>query len=279
MVAAHTQRPPAPGAPTDEDVPMTQVDERLRAVRRYEILDAPPDGAFDRVARIAATVAGTPIATVTIVDEDRVWFAATEGLTGVTQVGTEPGLCVSAVLADGPYLVGDAAADPRTMHHPLVRGELGLRFYAAAPIVSADGHRLGTVNVMDREPRSLTDSQTAVLTELARVVMDQLEVRLASLRAVRAERGRREASDRHAAALTARLQAAASAAAQNGDRPASCELGGSQGCTRPAELKVADSWGVSAWGCALHAEEVIVTVSNVFIADEALGGLSDYLTR
>jgi GAF domain-containing protein len=249
---------------------MTQVDQRLRAVRRYEILDAPPDGAFDRIAHIAAAVAGTPIATVTIVDEDRVWFAATEGLSGVREIGAEPGLCASAVLQDGPYVVGDAAADPRTMHHPLVRGELGLRFYAAAPIVSADGHRLGTVNVIDREPRALSDAQTAVLTDLAAVVMDQLELRLAALRAVRGERE----------ALHARLAAAASAVGANGgERPATCELGGSRGCTRRAELKVADSWGVSAWGCALHAEEVIVNVSNVFIADEALGGLAAYLAR
>src|SRR5690349_7234456 len=96
---------------------------RLAAVRRYEILDAPADGTFNRIAETAATVCGTPIATVSIVDADRVWFAACYGLEGVSQVGTEPGLCASAFVADGTYVVEDAAIDPRTLDHPLVRGE------------------------------------------------------------------------------------------------------------------------------------------------------------
>jgi GAF domain-containing protein len=99
---------------------------RLAAVGRYEILDGPADGTFDDIVELAATACGAPIATVTIVDADRVWFAASRGLSGVTQVGTEPGLCASAYLADGPYVINDALVDPRTLDHPLVRGELGL---------------------------------------------------------------------------------------------------------------------------------------------------------
>src|SRR3954453_21383387 len=156
-----------------------------------EIFDAPPDGSFDRIARIAMTVFGTPISTVSIVDTDRVWFAAAQGLDGVTQVGTEPGLCASAGLADGPYIVNDALLDPRTIHHPLVRGEFGLRFYAAAPIVTVDGHPMGTVTVIDRTPRmpdALTDVQITVLSELAGAVTDLMEIKLAALTALRGER-------------------------------------------------------------------------------------------
>ena len=183
---------------------------RMAAVRRYEILDAPRDGTFDGIARVAANVFGTPIATVTIVDVDRVWFAATEGLEGVRQIGTEPGLCASAVLERGPYVVDDAAVDPRTMHHPLVRGELGLRFYAAAPIMTADGHALGTVNVIDRQPHIVDETQVGILTELAGLVARHLELRLEALRAVRAEqRLRAEADDR--------ARAAAEVAARAGD--------------------------------------------------------------
>ncbi len=78
---------------------------------------------------------------------------------GVSQVGTEPGLCASAYYADGPYMVNDAATDPRTLEHPLVRGELGVRFYAAAPIVTTDGYQLGTVTALDTEPRELTEAR------------------------------------------------------------------------------------------------------------------------
>lgn len=116
---------------------------RLAAVARYDVLDTPPDGAFDRIARLAARLLGAPIATVSIVDTDRIWFKATTGLAGVRQIGRDPGLCSSAILEDVPYVVRDALTDPRTVHNPLVHGELGIRFYAAAPIITADGHRLG----------------------------------------------------------------------------------------------------------------------------------------
>lgn len=131
---------------------------RLAAVARYEILDTPQDGAYDRVAALAARWMNTPFATVSIVDEDRVWFKATHGLDGVTEIGPEPGLCASAVYQDGPYVINDALADPRTAGNPLVHGEMGVRFYAAAPITTWDGHHLGTVNVLDTEPRQITEA-------------------------------------------------------------------------------------------------------------------------
>jgi len=164
---------------------------RLAAVHRYEVLDAPQDGAFDRIARMAAAIFATPISTVSIVDADRIWFAAAEGLDGVRQVGVEPGLCASVVLQDSPYIVFDATTDLRTLDHPLVRGTLGLQFYAAAPIITKDGHTLGTVSVIDREarkPEAVSDTQIALLTELAGTVADLLEIKLSALVAVRAER-------------------------------------------------------------------------------------------
>jgi hypothetical protein len=254
---------------------------RLAAVRRYEILDAPTDGQFDTIAAVAATVCGTPIATVSIVDADRVWFAAAKGLDGVTQVGTEPGLCASAFCVDGPYVVNDAVTDPRTLDHPLVRGELGLRFYAAAPIVTTDGHHLGTVTAIDAAPRELTEAQTTVLAHLADQVAQHLELRLATLTAVRAERELRAAAEQRAAdaaELAARMRVAAAAHAA-APHPEHCQLGGAAGCTAPAELKIADSWGDSAWGCTNHVEEAVINVRSVFIAIEELGGLAAYLNR
>ena len=165
---------------------------RLEAVARYSILDTPPDGAFDRVAALAARWFGVPIATVSIVDSDRIWFKATHGLDGVTQIGRDPGLCASAILFDEPYHVDDALTDPRVAGNPLVHGPLGVRFYAAAPLRTPDGYRLGTVNVLDTVPRNASAEDLLVLEDLAGIVMDELELRLSALTTLRQERQQHE---------------------------------------------------------------------------------------
>lgn len=176
---------------------------RLAAVRRYDILDTPPDGAFDRVAALAARVFDVPIATVTIVDENRVWFKATQGLDGVTQVDREEGLCASAVAQDDAYVVTDALRDPRTARNSLVTGKLGVRFYAAAPITTSDGWRLGTVNVIDTRPRDIGEDGIATLHDLAAIVMDELELRLSAMETVRRERHERDQAERDRADIEA----------------------------------------------------------------------------
>jgi phosphoserine phosphatase RsbU/P len=163
--------------------------QRLEAVRRYDILDTPPDGAFDRVCALAARFFEVPIATVTIVDEDRIWFKACQGLDS-TEIPREAGLCDSAILQDDAYVVEDGLSDPRTAANSLVQGALGVRFYAAAPITTDDGYRLGTVNVIDTRPREITEADTQTLRELAAVVMDELELRLVAMREVQRERER-----------------------------------------------------------------------------------------
>ena len=165
---------------------------RLAAVRRYDILDTPPDGRFDRITALAARIVRTPIAIVSIVDEDRIWFKSHHGVDGVSEIGRDPGLCASAILQDEPWLVNDAPADPRTLANPLVSGEFGLRFYAGAPLITADGYRLGTLCVIDREPRELTKDETKVLEELAAIVVDELDFRLAARGQVERERRRLE---------------------------------------------------------------------------------------
>jgi GAF domain-containing protein len=158
---------------------------RIKAVGRYQILDTPPDGALDRIAAMAAKLFGVPMTTVSIVDTDRVWFKASRGMAGVRQVARDPGLCASVILEGKPLLICDAKSDPRTAGHPLVTGDFGLRFYAAAPIVTADGDLLGTVAVMDTEPHEATLEQLETLTDLAAVVMDHLELRLSAMNALR----------------------------------------------------------------------------------------------
>jgi GAF domain-containing protein len=159
---------------------------RMAAVRRYDILDTPPDGAFDRIATLAADIFDVPIALVTIVDEDRIWFKAKHGLSEVNEISREPGLCASAVLDAATYIVEDARQDPRTLANSLVCGQFGLRFYAAAPLRTADGHRLGTLCVIDKEPRMFSPRQARVLDQLANVVVDEMELRVSALKAANA---------------------------------------------------------------------------------------------
>ena len=157
--------------------------KRLAAVRRYDILDTPADGAFDRITALAARRFGVPIAIVSIVDEDRIWFKSHHGLS-VQQIDREPGLCASAILGNDPFLLADASIDPRSLANPLVAGEFGLRFYAGVPLTTSDGFNLGTLCVIDKEPRPIEDEQIEDLKDLASIVMDQIEMQLAARRAV-----------------------------------------------------------------------------------------------
>lgn len=155
--------------------------KRIDAVRRYDILDSPPDQAFDRITALAARACDAPIAIVSIVDEDRIWFKSHHGL-DIDQIDREEGLCASAILHDGAWIIENAKTDPRTLTNPLVAGEFGLRFYLGVPLRTADGFNLGTLCALDFEPRQATDRQVADLTDLAAIVMDELELRLAAIR-------------------------------------------------------------------------------------------------
>lgn len=194
----------APTAPSEGDAPMHDaVDgspagetERLAAVRRYDVLDTPPDGAFDRITALAARLFDVPISIVSIVDTDRIWFKSHHGL-DADQIGRDPGLCASAILQDEPWVVSNAITDPRTLANPLVAGGLGLRFYAGMPLKVSGGYNLGTLCVIDRKPREVTEDDLASLRDLAAIVVDELELRLAARRlsALEAERRRRAEED------------------------------------------------------------------------------------
>lgn len=161
----------------------TSEHHRIEALRRYDILDTPPDGAFDHVTAMAAKLFSAPIAIVSLVDTDRIWFKSHHGL-DVAQIDRAPGLCASAILENKPYLVSDALRDPRTLANPLVAGAMGLRFYLGVPLRTHDGFNLGTLCVIDFEPRSVTEEQIVLLEGLAALVMDQMELRLSARRAI-----------------------------------------------------------------------------------------------
>ena len=172
------------GVPAEALIPADE-SERLAALRRFDVLDTPRDGAFDRITRLASEMLEMPISIVSLVDHDRIWFKSAHGLDGVEQIDRAPGLCASAILGDEIWLIEDARVDPRALANPLVAGEFGLRFYAGSPLRTRDGYNLGTLCVIDKRPRRLTDRDARVLDDLAALVVDELELRLAARRQAR----------------------------------------------------------------------------------------------
>jgi diguanylate cyclase (GGDEF)-like protein len=155
--------------------------ERINVLKRYHILDTPPDGTFDNITALVSKLLKVPIAIISLVDKDRIWFKSHHGIE-ISQIDKEPGLCASAILSHEAYILNDASIDPRALSNPLVAGEFGLRFYAAIPLQTHDGFNLGTLCCLDFKPRTLDTEQTEILSSLAQVVMDEIELRLAARR-------------------------------------------------------------------------------------------------
>ncbi|HYC83981.1 MAG TPA: GAF domain-containing protein [Chryseosolibacter sp.] len=153
-------------------------EKRLQALRKYKLLDTPPDGAFDRITALASKLFKVPIAIISLVDKDRIWFKSHHGLS-INQIGRDPGLCASAILSNELYIVENAKDDPRTLANPLVAGDFGLRFYAAVPLQTDETYNLGTLCIIDKEPRKLTVEEQEILQQLGDLVMEEMNIRLA----------------------------------------------------------------------------------------------------
>jgi two-component sensor histidine kinase len=153
--------------------------KRISVLRRYDILDSPPDGSFDRITALAANLFDVPIAIISLVDTDRIWFKSHHGLE-VEEIGRDPGLCDSCIMQNTPWVLTDAKTDVRSLSNPLVAGEFGLRFYLGIPLQTHDGYNLGTLCVIDKSPREVTEREKSQLADLASVVMDEIELRLSA---------------------------------------------------------------------------------------------------
>jgi two-component sensor histidine kinase len=171
-------------APNQQSRPQWNEAERLAALRQYGILDTPPETEFDDVVRIAAHVCAAPIAVVNLIEDYRQWFKAEIGL-GVRETPLDVSICAHAILQPGLFVVPDTTKDPRFNCNPLVTGEPYLRFYAGALLQTPEGLPLGTVCVLDYQPRTLTDEQAFTLQALARQVMAHLELRRSAKEAER----------------------------------------------------------------------------------------------
>lgn len=155
--------------PFPEDEP-----ERLEALRGLDILDTPLEARFDRVTRLAQQLFQVPIALVSLVDADRQWFKSQQGL-GATETPRDISFCGHAILGDAIFVVPNALEDGRFADNPLVCGVPDIRFYAGAPLHSSSGHRVGTLCIIDRRPRSFSGEELRGLRDLADCVEAELE--------------------------------------------------------------------------------------------------------
>jgi PAS domain S-box-containing protein len=151
-----------PDFPADEQ-------RRLQALRDLELLDTPAEERFDRLTRIAQSVFRTPIALVSLVDADRQWFKSRQGL-DATQTPRDISFCGHAILGDEVFYIPNALEDPRFADNPLVAGAPDIRFYAGAPLASPDGHKLGTLCVIDNKPHQHSAEELQLLRDLAQCV-------------------------------------------------------------------------------------------------------------
>jgi GAF domain-containing protein len=150
--------------------------KRLNVLWQYDILDTVPEAVFDDLAELAGHICEAPIALITLVDEKRQWFKARVG-TSMKETTRDISFCAHAILQDELFIVSDASKDPRFKTNPMVTGKAKIRFYAGAPLKSPDGFALGTLCVVDKKARILSDEQKQALRILARHVETQLELR------------------------------------------------------------------------------------------------------
>jgi anti-sigma regulatory factor (Ser/Thr protein kinase) len=179
---------------------------RLAALRRYRILDTGPERSFDDLALLASHICGTPMALITLVDQDRQWFKSRIGISFV-ETSRAISFCTHAIIHPDIMIVPNALEDERLRDNPTVTGDLHIRFYAGAPLITRDGYALGTLCVLDRVERTLTPDQIEALDALRHQTEAQLELRrnVRELEDALAERDRAQAEQTK---LIAELRAA-----------------------------------------------------------------------
>ena len=177
---------------------------RLQILRDYNILDTPSEAEFDDFTLLASQICGTPIALISLIDEERQWFKSRVGL-DVPETCRDVAFCAHALHHTEVFVVPDACKDTRFCDNPLVTGEPFVRFYAGAPLLTAGGHALGTLCVIDHEPRTLSPAQQKALQALARQVIARLELRRGIAERARAEQKLRESEALKAAILNSAL--------------------------------------------------------------------------
>ncbi len=151
--------------------------ERLEALKWCGLLDTPPEPTFDRISNLAAKIFRVPFALIVLVDSERLWFKARHGL-DAQQSAREGSFCTQVLLGGHAMVVTDALEDARFTDNPFVTGEPHVRFYAGVPLTTSQGQQVGTICVLDTELRpGFGDHEIAILEDLARMAMDEMELR------------------------------------------------------------------------------------------------------
>jgi diguanylate cyclase (GGDEF)-like protein len=158
-----------------QDDKLTDEQGRLAALRRYEVREAAEIKPLQRIVDLAQQVLGVPMAAVTLIDADRQIFKASRGL-GVTERPREGSFCTHTIAHRGPFAVSDARTDPRFADNPIVTGPPFIRSYLGVPLTTPDGYNVGTLCVIDDEPRHFDRSQGEIMNKLAEIVVEQFEL-------------------------------------------------------------------------------------------------------
>lgn len=176
--------------------------ERIAALQAARLLDTPAEASFDELTALAADLCDAPIALVSLVDADRQWFKSCRGL-DASETPREQSFCAHAILGEGVFEVNDASLDPRFADNPLVTGEPGIRFYAGVPVSAPDGHPIGTLCVIGRQPRTLDQRQRDQLSRLAALCTHLISERQARLEAEQGTRALKHLLDTQADGVVA----------------------------------------------------------------------------
>ncbi|HEX8382493.1 MAG TPA: sensor domain-containing diguanylate cyclase [Sphingomonas sp.] len=158
------------------DAPLLDEEARLSALHRYDVLDSAPEAQFDKIVDLVRTVFRVPIATVTLVAQDRQWFKARLGL-AASETPRGVSFCTHTIQQREALVVPDAHADPRFASSPLVVGDPFVRSYAGVPLRTPDGYNVGALCAMDTQPRDFSPAEIAILANFASLVVDEFELR------------------------------------------------------------------------------------------------------
>lgn len=161
---------------TSPDIIVNDEPGRIAALQRLAILDSEPEEPFEHVVSLVRSILGVPMAAVSLVDADRQWFKARAGIEAA-QTPRSMSFCSHAIQETKPFLIADALDDARFANNPLVTGDPGIRSYAGIPLRAPEGYQVGALCAIDQQPRVFTESEVAMLANLARIIEKEMELR------------------------------------------------------------------------------------------------------